>query len=264
MGQQIKVYRDLEFLGNASHTGNVKGNFSTERVIFVDHFQDRILDLSVWNTLGQSAGAATHEAPHIMLITVGSSSDDEWCISTQLNYRGDFNSIFETRISNSDVTSLAYCVGLADAISYSGDVAMSYEGTTVSADSGCTDFAGFVFDPHADTDYIYGLSKNTSGNGSVISSAHTEANDSFATLRVELRDNGSTNGYADAFFYVNTLGLEINPIDDYIGMERNAVTRDSPLCAYVGCMSHITGTDNVHVDYVKVWSDPTPQAEEVL
>lgn len=258
MGQQVKVYRDLEFLGNASHTGNVKGNFSTERVVFVDHFQDRILDLSVWNTLGQASGAATHEAPHLMILTNDSSASDEWEVATQLNYAGQYNSVFETRLSCSDVDSLHWVAGFADAITYSGEIAMHYQITTLTA--AATDFAGFLLDPHASTDDIYGVSVNTSGVGTVVDSGHAEATDSFATLRVELRDNGSSNGYADAFFYVNTLGLEINPIDDYIGMEADAVTRTSPLCGYLGIMSHVAGADHIHVDYVKIWSDPTPQA----
>jgi len=253
MGQQVKIYRDLEFLGNASHTGNIKGNISVEKVVYVDHFQKKAIDTTFdWNSNGQSAGAPTHEAPHIMKISTGTQDDDEWAVSTGLNYRGQYNSIFEVRARNSDVTGLQFFIGFADATYYSNKIAFAYSGTTL--DSECADGVGFVFDPDANVDYVYGVSvKNTADGEDIFSTAHTLVNDIWFTCRVELVDNGTTT---NAFFYFNKTGAEINPITDLIGMEADAVTRTDPLCLTLAVMNFGAGTDNIDVDYVKTWSDP--------
>lgn len=252
--QQVKVFRDLEFRGNAEHTGNIKGNPSMEKVVFVDHFQGKALDTTFdWNSAGQSGGTAAHEAPHILKITSNTSGDDEWSVATQLNYRGQYNSIFEVRLRCDDVTGLGWNICFADAIAYTGYGVFDYPSGTLSSQA--TVAVGFNFTPDATTKDIYGVSKSTT-NGTIIDSGHAEANASWATYRLELKDNGSSDGNANAFYYLNTAGEEINPTVDLIGMEVDAVTRDTPLCLHISIMNQGAGADNVDVDYVKTWSDP--------
>lgn len=252
--QQLTIFRDMDFRGNASHTGNIKGNPSTEKVVFVDHFQGRALDTtSDWNSGGESSGSVAHEAPHILKISTDTASDDEWSVATQLNYRGQYNAIFEVRLRCDDVAGLAYFIGFADAIIYSGDIAMDYPSGTLGA--AATNAVGFIFDPAANTNNIYGVSINGSADGSIIDSGHAETSGSWATYRLELRDNGSGDGNANAFFYLNTAGKEIDPVVDLIGMEVDAVPRDTPLCLHIGIMNEGSGADNVDADYVKTWQD---------
>ena len=252
--QQLTIFRDMDFRGNASHSGNIKGNPSMEKVVFVDHFQGKALDTSNdWNSAGEASGAPTHEAPHIMVITTESGDNDEWTIATQLNYRGEYNSIFEVRARCDDVTGLQWYIGFNDAIVHAAKLAMAYAITTL--DSQAVDSVGFLFDPEATTKNIFGVSVNTNTNGSIIDSGHAETSASWATYRLELRDNGSGNGNANAFYYLNTAGKEIDPVVDLIGMEVDAVPRGTPLCLYIGVMNFGAGADNLDVDYVKTWQD---------
>ena len=80
----------------------------------------------------------------------------------------------------------------------------------------------------------------------------TPVNAAFVTMRIELRDNGSTT---DALFYMNTAGKEINPTTDFLGIEFDAITRTDALCVVVGLEGRDTASDTVDVDYIKIWQD---------
>jgi len=251
MPQQLKIYRDLDFRGAAEHTGNIKGNICTEKLVLVDHFTGKAIDsTSVWNSAGQASGAASITAPHHLTITTGALDDDEWAVASGLHYYGQYNAILEVKARNDDITGLQHCIGFSDATAETGKLAMAYAITTL--DSEASDFAGFLFDPAASTKYIYAVSVKTNVDGSVISSAHTETSSSWATYRVELRDNGTTT---DALFYLNTTGGQIDPATDLIGIEADALLRTTPLCVYIGAMNYGAGADTLDVCYVKVWQD---------
>lgn len=255
MGQQVKVYRDLKFMGSASHTGNIKGNFNPEKVIFGDHFTDRVLDIVYrWNSGGETGGTtgvAAITTPHMLTITTGGLDNDEWAVSSGLHYYGQNNAVLEVRARNDDVTHLAHNIGFSDATSESGTIAMTYDGSTLV--STALDYAGFMLDVDAAA-YIYAVSaKSGVADGDIISSAHEEASASWATYRVELRDNGTTT---DALFYLNIYGREIDPANDLIGIEPDAVTRTTKLCVYLAGMNRDeTAQNTLDIDYVKTWQD---------
>jgi len=251
MSQQVKIYRDLEFLGNANHTGNIKGLPSTEKVVFVDHFTGVALDTTNdWNSAGQASGAAAIAAPHMVTITTEANDNDEWALASPLNWYGQYNAVLEVRMRNNDVDGIAHNIGFSDATAESGTIAMTYSGTTLT--STAEDFAGFLLDVDATTKNIYGVSSKATADGSVINSAHTEGDASWATYRVELRDNGTTT---DALFYLNTAGKEIDPGEDLIGIEIDAITRTDPLCIYIAGMNRESAANTLDIDYVKAWQD---------
>ncbi len=249
MSQQVRVERDLVFGGSAAHTGNVKGRFNPELVLYVDHFHWVAIDTTnVWNSNGQASGAVSVLQPHMARITTEANNDDEWAIASPLNWRGQYNAVLEVRARNNDVSGLAHNIGFSDAISESGLIAMTFSGTTLT--STADDFAGFLLDPDATTDNIYGVSVNNTSDGAVINSTHTEADASWATYRVELRDNGTRT---DALFYLNTAGEEIDPAVDLIGIEIDAITRTDPLCIYIATMNREGFANTFDIDYVKAW-----------
>lgn len=251
MSQQVKVQRDIEFHDNASHTGNIKGRWNPELVWFFDDFHQVALDTTnAWNSAGQASGAAAIAAPHMVTITTEANDDDEWAIASPLNWYGQYNACLEVRLRNDDVSGLAHNVGFSDATSESGTIAMTYSGTTLT--STASDFAGFLYDADATTDKIYAVSVKGDANGTVIDTGHAEADASWATYRVELRDNGTTT---DAIFYLNTSGAEINPAEDCVGIEIDAITRTDPLCIYIACMNREGAANTLDIDYVKAWQD---------
>ena len=249
--QQVHIARDLKFLGNASHTGNVQGNFNIEKVYGVDHFQGVAIDTTNdWNSAGQASGAVSITAPHLGTITTESNDNDEWALASPLNFYGQYNAIVEVRLRNNDVSGVAHNIGFSDATSESGTIAMTYSGTALT--SNAEDFAGFLLDADATTKNIYGVSVKNTTDGSVINSAHLETNASWATYRVELRDNGTTT---DALFYLNTAGKEIKPTEDLIGIEADAITRADPLCIYIAGMNREVAANTLDIDYIKWWQD---------
>jgi len=253
LGQQVRVYRDLEFLGSASHTGNIKGNFNPEKVFGVDHFQGVALNTTNdWNSAGQASGAAAISAPHMCTITTEANDDDEWAVASPLNFYGKYNAVIEARIRNNDVSGLAHNFGFSDATAESGIIAMTATGATPTLTSTASDFAGFLLDADCTTKNIYGVSVKGDTDGSIIDSSHTEADASWATYRVELRDNGTTT---DALFYLNTAGKEIDPAEDLVGIEIDAITRTTALCIYFGVMNREAAANTLDIDYIKWWQD---------
>ena len=251
--QQLRLSRDIRFLDNASHTANVIGNFNPERVILVDHFQGVALDTTNdWNSAGQASGAAAIAAPHMVTITTEANDNDEWALASPLNYYGQYNAVVEVRMRNDDVDGIAHNVGFSDATSESGTIAFTATGATPTLTSTASDGALFLLDVDCTTKNIYGVSTKANADGSIINSAHTEADASWATYRVELRDNGTTT---DALFYLNTSGKEIDPVTDLIGMEADAVTRTTALCVYIAGMNRETAANTLDIDYVKTWQD---------
>lgn len=251
MGQQVKVFRDLEFLGNASHTANINGNPNTAKLVFVDHFTGIAVDTTnEWNSAGQASGAASITAPHHLTITTEANDDDEWAVATGLHYYGQYNAIFEAKLRNDDVSGLQFNIGFSDATSETGKLAMAYATTTL--DSQASDYAGFVFDPTATTKDVYAVSVKSNADGTVIDTGHAEGDASWATYRVELRDNGTTT---DAIFYFNSTGKPIDPTEDLVGIEADAVLRTTALCVYIGAMNAEAAANTLDVDYVKIWQD---------
>ena len=254
MGQQIRVYRDIEFLGNASHADNVKGNINFHKKVLYYEFDGKAIDATNdWTFTDGSAGSdgtATIVAPDLLRITSGAADDDEEHFAGGLNFYGKYNPVIEARIRNNDVSGLAHFFGFSDAQSESNSMPFTLATTTLT--STATDAAGFLLDADATTKTIRGVSVKGDSDGTVINSGHTEADASWATYRLELRDNGSTT---DALFYLNTSGEEIDPVNDLIGLEADAVTRTTALCPIVACMNREAAANTLDVDYIKIWSD---------
>lgn len=254
MGQQILVARRLKFLDSAYRTENVEGNVSFKRLTKHWEFQGKAIDnTNDWTVTDGSAGTDgtfTITSPHCLTITSGAADNDDEHFASELCYYGQYNPVLEVRARNDDVSGMAHFIGFSDAQSETNTIAFTLATATLT--STASDGAGFLLDVDATTKTIRAVSVKGDSDGTVIDSSHTEGDASWATYRVELRDNGTT---CDALFYLNTDGKSINPWTDIVGVELDAVTRTTALCIYIGVMNREAAANTLDVDYIKVWSD---------
>lgn len=251
--QEVKVGRDLKFTEAAQHTDNIEGNWNPKKVHWVDDFTGKTIDATNDYTFAAvNSGTATITAPHCCTITTGGADDDDADLATGLDYYGQYNAVLEVRARNDDVSALGMNIGFSDAQGEAADkIAMTYSGTTLT--SNASDFAGFMHDPDATTDKIYCVSVKGDAEGAVIDSGTAEGTDSaWHTYRVELRDNGTTT---DAVFWFNADGKAIDPINDYVGFEADAITRTTALCVYIAVINREGAANTFDIDYIKLWSD---------
>uniref|UniRef100_A0A6H1ZUP2 Uncharacterized protein n=1 Tax=viral metagenome TaxID=1070528 RepID=A0A6H1ZUP2_9ZZZZ len=252
MSQQVKVQRELEFSAGANSTGNISGRPSYKNmVVSEDHFTGKAIDsTNDYTVAGVNSGAATITVPHMMTLTTGAADDDDIDVAMGIEYYPAYNPVLEARFRIDDVDKTAINIGFSDATGEAADtIAMMYSGSTLT--STASNFAGFLHDAAATTKNLYAVSVNANTDGSVINSGSTPTDAKVYTVRVELRDNGTT---VDALFYVNTSGKEINPGEDLIGIEPAAVARTTYLCPYFALINHGEAAANtLDIDYRKVW-----------
>ena len=253
MSQQVKIEKALQFVGDANRADNVEGNISFEKVVYYDDFVGKAIDTTNHYTLATvNSGTATVTVPHCLTLTTNAKDDDNTELAMGLEWYGQYNACLEARFRIDDVTNSEINICLTDAQTEgSDDLAIEYE--TAAATYTAADVAGFFFSATGSVKNIYaGSAKNTAA-GATINSLSTATDAKWYTARVELRDNGTTT---DALFFCNTDGKEINPVEDLIGIEFDAITRTDPLCPYIGLMNLVDGVAcTLDVDYLKVWQD---------
>lgn len=254
MSQQIKVSRELIFQEGASKTGNIEGRPSYKnQIVFYDDFVTKAIDTSYdYTVAGVNSGTATITTPHAMRLTTGAADNDDIDVALQVGFYGKYNCCLEARFCLGDADKTACNIGFSDETGEAADqIAITVSTGTVT--SNASNFAGFVYDAADTNDYLYGFAVNADSDGTLVSSASTPTDTKQYTVRVELIDNGTT---CDALYYVNTSGKEIDPANDYIGSELDAVARATALCPYIALINHGESAANtMDVDYIKIWSD---------
>tara|TARA_Y100000310_G_C20701833_1_gene830679 strand:+ start:4025 stop:4795 length:771 start_codon:yes stop_codon:yes gene_type:complete len=254
MSQQVRVEQELVFAGSAENTGNIEGRPSYKNaIVYYDDFVGKAIDnTNDYTVAGVNSGDATVTVPHMMTLTTGTADDDDVDVAMGVEWYGRYNATLEARFRIDDVDKTAVNIGFSDATGEAADlIAMMYSGTTLT--STASEFAGFLHDTDATTSNVYGVSVKGDSDGAVINSASAPTDAKLYTVRVVLRDNGSRT---DAIFYVNTSGLEIDPANDLIGIEIDAVTRTTALCPYIALINHGEAAANtLDVDYLKLWQD---------
>ncbi len=243
----------LRFVGRAKHSANVLGNMSFKKVVWYDDFDGKAIDnTNHYTVAGVNGGDATVTVPHMMTVKTGGANNDDTEVAMGIEWYPSRNAIMEVRFRIDDVDETGINIGFADATGYSTDeIAMMYATATLTA--AATNFVGILHDAAASTSNIYAVSINGGSAGDVIDSTSAPTDAKLYTVRIELVDNGTT---VDAVFYLNVNGKAIDPINDYIGDELDAVARTTPLCPYIAIINHDEGAANdLDVDYLKVWQD---------
>ena len=183
-------------------------------IVIDEDFLKSTLDVALWDTSGNSAsGAAVTFADTVggaMIITTGGADDDDFEIGTDEQiYLGDNAFGFEVKLRITDVSGVAFFIGMADSANYGSvdTLAFGLTGTTVYNPGGVSNAVGFVYDPDATTDYIYGVNINAGTAGSAQSATVTANNVTPTDLSiVTLRCEVDRDGTAEWFVNDNTLG----------------------------------------------------------
>jgi hypothetical protein len=188
LSQEVKVERDLVFQGNASHTSNVKGNFSFEnKVVHYDDFFGLAIDTTNDYTFaGVNSGTATVTVPHCLTLTTGNADNDDCDLAMGVEWYGQYNAVMEARFRIDDVDTSAINVGFTEATGTAADtIAVTVSGTTVTTTA--VEYAGFVWDADATgvAAYVLALSCKNNADGATIAS-DTAAEDGkwFTSMRM--------------------------------------------------------------------------------
>ena len=252
MSLQVKVDRELQFVcGEAYHSGNITGrpSYRNLKVIYDDFFGKAIDSAYDW-TVGSATGTdctATITTPDCLTLTSGTVDEAQLTVCGALGFYGTYGCAIEVRARNDDVDELRHFIGFSDLAAT--EMPFLYSGTTLT--SSASDAAGFILDMDATLDRYYGVSVNTNSDGAVINSGNVGTADSaWKTYRVEIVPNGTA---ADAYFYLNTSGNEIDPEADIIGYEAAAVAPAVALGPNVSIQHNGTSSETLDVDYIKVW-----------
>ena len=256
MSQQLIVERRMVYQGKAALSGNIEGRPSNISVVYEDHFLGKAIDsTNDYTVAAVNSGTATITVPHMLTLTTGAADDDDVEFAMGVEWYGQYNAALEAVFRIDDVDQTGVNIGFADATGYSADnIAMEYDGTSLT--STATEFAGFLHDSDATTSNIYGVSTKAGADGAVINSSLTPTDTGLFRVRVVLIDRPkAATPRTDAAFYVNNTGRQIDPINDLIGIEIDAVTRTTAMCPYIALINRESFANTLDTDVLKVWQD---------
>lgn len=240
--QEVKVGRELDFVGRAEFNPNVKGNFSTERVCSADWFDQTALDVTYdyTQTLGgtSDAGALQAGGYNGVKLTTGTGDNEVSFLATGLIFDITQEPEIEARVKIEDISGTFFYFGFSDATSETTPAA------TIDADGGtltnaATDAAGFVVDADKGTSSIYCASVNNQSAGGTVQSVDTGldySDNATKNLRIKIDSSGN------ATFYVDGVA------EGYIAL----AVADVPLCAIFNYGTRAADSSNdVYVRYLK-------------
>jgi len=256
MTQQLIIDRDLVFGGASRHTANIGGRPSNEnQVVYYDDFKSKAIDATNDYTFEVvNSGSATVTVPHMLTLTTGAADNDDAEFAMGVEWYGKYNAVMEVRFRMDDVDKSAINVGFNDAQAEDSvdEIAIMSTGAGTITSS-ATNCALFFYDTDDTSATLNAIAVNSDTDGTTHTTSSGATDGQMFTVRVELIDNGTT---ADAVFYANNSGIEIDPQRDIIGFEAAAVPRATALCPYIALINHKSGNgETMDIDYIKLWQD---------
>jgi len=245
MSQQVKVERDIQFIGDAKHSQNVEGPFHEKMVHFHDHFTDDTLSSDKWLATVTNATIAVDHATYsggCALVTTDATNNETNFLSTPLCWQDDYNCICEAKILLTDVSGVVLFFGFSDATSEATpNMAIDYAGGVLAA--AATNAVGIVCDA-GDTvngvSSIVGVGVNAGTLETAIDSGTDWADGEWHTLRVELDPDG------DAYFYLD---------DTVFGYMSTAIASATRLCITYQSGNRDAAIDTIYIDRIDGWQD---------
>lgn len=244
MSQQVRVSRDIEFVGDAQHSpGNVKGPFSPEMVTLYDDFLGIGIDSTTkWAVSLQGTTPGTFKivaaAGGIARFTMGTADNDVSEVASELTWSGIKKAIMEARIRVNIPTGCAIFVGFSDAKSETLLMAIDYNGGVLTTTA--TDAVGFLADADRLTSSIYCVGVKTDVDETPVDTGIDWVDAAWHILRVEL--NGDT-----ATFYLD------GTVIGYLDVSQNGAVQ---LCVVVHTQARAaTSTSTPDIDYIKAWQE---------
>jgi len=245
MPQQVKVFRDLEFLGNASYNPNIKGYPMYDKVFFTDHFIADA-DESDWVEEDTNGCTTTHSAANggLTILTLGAINDDVGEFSHTAQWSASKNCVMEARVHSDIITLVGINVGWVSAdMSTNDTIAFSITAGAATLATGPTnDGAAFVFDTDGTPDVWYCAATKATVDGTPVAATGTRAPvaSTFQNLRVALNSDG------DATFYFN---------GEAVGFLETCITAATLLTPYCAIISRTTGARVLSIDRITCWQD---------
>ena len=241
MGQQVKVYRDLQFLGNASRNPNISGNPNPDKVCVSYEFTELALDntnkytpyLDTTSTVALGSGG-------VLLTTA--ATDTKTCTQTQggIWWYPAKNCIVEMKFRIDVITNVAIYAGFSDAVSEASSL-LPFGLVTATLTDTCTDGAGFLLDTRQTLAYFDVVNtKNSAGAFTQLASTRVPVAATDLTLRVAIDTSGNARYYWNG---------------EEVGYKASAVTSTTPLIPFFGIRNNNASAHVATLRYVRLWQD---------
>ena len=243
MSQQVKVYRDLVFLGNASYNPNIEGNPMYTKVFFHDHF---IADPSEkdWVERETNGGTIAQAAANGGTVTLTTATADNDCaeLSHGLQWSGAKNCVMEARVKMDVITLIGVNVGWVSAAMNTDNV-IAFQitsGAATLATGPTNDGAAFCFDTDGSVDVWYMVATKATTDGTPVSIATAPVADTYENFRVAIDTSGNVT------YYRNGVAK---------GYQAAAITAATLLTPYVAIIGRNGAAKVVTVDRITCWQD---------
>jgi len=243
MSQQIRVGREIKFVGDGNQEANIDGNMLPKRMCSVDWFDQKTLDTTNDYTLtiagSSDAGALTAGGYSGVTLTTGNNDNDVSFLSTALIFDITQSPVIETKLKIVDVSGSFVYFGFSDATSETTPAAtIDAAGGTPTAVA--TDCAGFFCDADYGTSGLICASANNGGTIQTADTAIDWVDNASKVLRVALDTSGNARFYVD--------GVEK-------GYLASAVA-DVPLCATINFGTRAAdGSNTIYARYLAKFQD---------
>jgi hypothetical protein len=240
--QQIKVFRNLVFAGDANHDRNVEGNINPDRIMREWNFKELALDETNQYTKYVDTSSAVALANGGITLTTA-ATDTKTCSYGfgGLNVMAAKKPYVEFKFQIDLKTNVAINVVLNDAVSEgTGALPFTISGTTITATA--TNGVGFCFDTNQTTARFYAVQVNATSQTGLLLSA-TQAPFAAATditLGIELDTAGN------ATYFINGKAVWYKAL---------AVTAATPLVPYFGIRNNSAAAHVATVRLVRLWED---------
>jgi len=235
--------------GRLYYTDSTRGEAiwpANPEVWLFDDFIDKAVDAtSQWNSAGETGGttgtfAYNAQAGGVARITTGGADNDEWAVASGLGFRASLGACVEVRLAAGDVTKAGFCVGFSDAVSETGNIALSFGGAAGALDSAATDAVAFVLDSDKSSTHVWACAVKNNTDGTPVDTAVVPTTGAFKTYRIE------TNAAGDARFYID---------GTLVSTQAAAITASTALCVYIGVINREAAANTWDIDYIKAWQN---------
>ena len=255
MPNQVKVFDEIQILGDAKKRANVTGPMFSDQPSFFTHFLEHTLDETLlWsvseNGASDDISINVAEGGHCRL-TSGTSDNDASQLYTTAIWTGDKNAICEARIRINDVSQTALFFGFSDdSVTSDEELAIHYEDGVEVKDA--TNGVGFVIDADETTYANSSILVAGVAAGVIDTVVDSEVNwtdGAWHILRVELRSAANTPEEAtncSAALYLD--GKSVGYLDD-------AAVSSSALGVSFHIGNRAGSAETIDVDYCFAYQD---------
>lgn len=240
MSQQVRIGRDLVFLGGANWHPNIEGNPMFDKVVFYDDFVGKDIRAE-WNSVSDNGGtvAITAGSGGTVTITTGGTSEDRGILTFGLNFYPAQKPYVFARVQVDNITTVCLNVGFSDALT-EADNHLAYEIDAGDSAMVCTNGAGWVFDTDATADYWHTCNKDGTTGAITAYGTNAPVNETYVWLGVGINSDG------DATYFYN---------GSAVAFKETAVTSTTPLTPFFGCMARTTAARVMTIDKVYLFQD---------